>query len=96
MSTSHAEVERSVRKYLDASTGNLPHDEFTEMEKRTIVQQHPYGTWVWVRPVDEMQELPEKFPYLAAIMALAREHGCTWINFDQDADPLEGMPRFDW
>jgi hypothetical protein len=96
MSTSQAGIEKAVRKYLDASTGNLPHDEFIEMENHTIVRQHPYGSWVWVRPADDMGNLPDEFPNLAAIMAVAREHDCSWINFDQDADPLDGMPLFDW
>jgi hypothetical protein len=31
-----------------------------------------------------------------ALQALAREHGCWWINLDADADTIETLPTHDW
>jgi hypothetical protein len=64
--------------------------------------QHEYGAWVHVPAIDETTDeqdhaaLAATRPNLAACIVRARELGCTWINFDQDADTEPGLPTFDW
>ena len=69
---------------------------------RTI--RHSYGYCVHVRldgaedradPEAEAREegISEAF---MALQAYARERGCWWINLDRDADPIDGLPIFDW
>jgi hypothetical protein len=93
-----------VRKYLDCSTGCLPEDEFERIDNDSddlgfLVRQHDYGVEVFVSPEEDLiarLHIRDNFPVLADIMLLARKLGCTWINFDQDAEAIDGLPYFDW
>jgi hypothetical protein len=33
---------------------------------------------------------------LQNIIEIARENGCDYIHFDADANPIEGLPVFEW
>lgn len=92
----------NVFKYLDASTGNLPAEVFHAIQDgehdKVILTRHNHGAWVWVPPDDgdEVHDVSQELPALDAIYKVARSLDCRWINFDQDAEPLDGLPFFDW
>lgn len=99
-----AKNRRLVFNYLDVSTGNLTEEEFRVVERGrdaggVIGDPHEYGAWVYV-PAGDDEDAPandaSKYPNIAAIVSLARDLGCRWVNFDQDADFLDGFPSFDW
>lgn len=85
-----------VHQYLDASTGNLPEAEAKALDPWVTVTPHEWGWWVWVRPENDMNTIPQDLPALTAIMALARNLGCRWINFDAEAEAIEGFPYWEW
>ncbi len=87
----------NIRKYLDISTAHIPTDERKHVLDCTLSTKHDFGFWVWV-PTDDnfgMEDIVAECPSVAAVIAVARELGCTWINFDADADTLDGLPTFD-
>lgn len=51
-----------------------------------------YGWVVWR---DDDLDV-EAWPDLAACFALAREHRATWIRFDCDVDPIDGLTSYVW
>lgn len=55
----------------------------------------PYGSFIAVidDPVLEQKLIQNK--ELLLLTALAREHGCTWIYLDRDADPIEILPTYE-
>jgi hypothetical protein len=62
-----------------------------ELEIRSI--PHEYGFICYVDPICDNGPVPED---MLPVLALARECGCVWVNFDQDAGALEGVPEFEW
>lgn len=51
-----------------------------------------YGAWLWVGNDDEV-DMPE---CLVSCLRLARDHGCDWIQFDADTDPIDELPQHAW
>lgn len=90
----------NVRKFLDVSTANLTEDEAALVgdTENIIYSVHSHGMWVWVAPDDVHDKgIAERgYPNLVAVMKVARELDCPWINFDADAETLDGLPTFDW
>lgn len=99
----------NVKRYLDLSTGHLSEGEALVVLDRSgtspvIRTAHAYGAWVHVANIEDMciEELAEyeieleDYPALRACIVKARELGCTWINFDSDADRINGLPTHDW
>lgn len=81
-------------------------DSSEEKPTRSIlprVIRHTYGAWVNV-PTDidgeadrrREADRAELYPNLQRVIEHARTNGCFWINFDQSADRIEGLPVFDW
>lgn len=68
------------------------------------VIKHEYGAWVNVPGIEpagaltpeEAEEFTGHYPNVGACLTRARELGCTWINFDQDAEQDEALPTFEW
>lgn len=95
-------IEACVERYLVASTGNLPHAEFLALSDRlardgVIVREHQYGAYVHVATEpDRIASVVRELPALAGVMEVARARGCTWINLDQDAEPVPGLPFWEW
>ena len=98
-----------VLKYLDLSTSHLTMeecDELGDLDHSPRVVSHDYCAWVNVPDVESAPEwapggesaevLRSSRPNLAACIDRARALGCTWINFDQDADTDPELPTFDW
>lgn len=79
-----------IRKTLVISTGHAPSAEAIEgLSMHYYGRGHAYGVSIHVagetRPA-----------WLTPILALAREHDCTWVDFDRDGDYVEELPRWDW
>lgn len=51
-----------------------------------------YGGIICVSP-DNIHEQPE---WLAPVAEWALLHGFYWVRFDGDADPVPGLPTYDW
>lgn len=87
-----------IEKVLVLSTDHLPGD-MPDYGMRSV--DHDYGAIVFVPPLIEQGAaafLPveEGLPsWIAPVLALAREHGCLYINFDQDADVWTSLPTYE-
>ena len=100
-------MSKNVKQYLDLSTAHVTEWDNHQIEVMTrglIYCPHPYGYWVHVPQAGE--DLME--PYLKKArkcgfsealcnaIRYAREQGCDWINFDQDADTCDDLPTHEW
>ena len=100
-----------VYQYLDLSTAHVTHDEWQaitdgliDLEDGPRVIKHDYGAWVNVPDVDpagplsadDQLDLAVQYPNLDRCLTRAREQGCNWMNFDQDAAEEPDLPRFEW
>lgn len=54
--------------------------------------EHEYG-WVVFLPEKEAEGIPAWF---APIMEHASRFDCMIVNFDRDADVIDGLPMWDW
>lgn len=100
--TSH----KALHRILEVSTGNITQDtsellrdivtKIDEKPSLYVDDHRGYGWWVYV--LSEDFEEPEKsWPKdLQDLMACARSKGCRWVLIDQDADPIEEVPIYDW
>lgn len=96
LSTGH--LTRTEAEVLDFLTRRDRDDE------PWIVVPHGYGAWVHVDPdpgaIDEFIEADDEFAHrwasMIECMRAALALGCLWINFDADADRMEGLPVYDW
>jgi hypothetical protein len=95
----------AVYSYLDISTAHLTEAEMNavsgrlvlEVDKTPRVIVHEYGAWVNVLSDEQADvELVAAYPNLAACLKRARELGCLWINFDQDAAHDPALPTYEW
>lgn len=94
-----------ILKVLEASTGNvseqtarfldyLDADTGIEPDLPITYVKGGYGWWVRVNPDRADQS---KVPAdLLGVISFAHQHGCEWVMFDCDADPIEGLPFYDW
>lgn len=88
-----------ITKMLTLSTAHIPESiaKSLETEPETdnfglSVYPFAYGFWIHVP-----QEIPENTPEcLASCLRLAKENGCAWLQLDQDAEPLDELPVYDW
>jgi len=94
-----------IEKMLTLSTAHVTADTAAQLDDRLhqmlgtapfiCFQKDDYGWFVHVPAVPDPrhEQIP---PDLNACMAMARAEGCTWLMFDRDADPVEGLPTYDW
>lgn len=90
-----------IRRMLDASTGNLTEDMFGALTEHPwlSVSRTEHGALMWVPddPEDSSRSCdPPVPPEVLAIQMFARGLGCDYVLFDADADPLPGLPSWDW
>ena len=88
-----------VELYLDLSTGHVSHEDWLKMKEWNEdspirVRHHRYGLIMWV-PDDreEFNDLPDSF---RQIVVYAKANSCWLINFDQDAQIINGLDYYDW
>jgi hypothetical protein len=104
---SDPQVAPPVYTYLDLSTAHTRPDELETLlaitsgarGPRTIA--HDWGAWVNVPcdddsgAMDTLEQIRERCPDIVRCLRYARGLGCTWINFDADADVVEALAQFD-
>lgn len=86
-------VAYPLRLFLDCSTSHLSPAARAYVDRTDVVSSPtPYGWFVWAseEPGDDVP------PELVAIMNHARSLGAEYINFDADADEIDGLATFDW
>lgn len=88
-----------ITKLLTLSTAHIPEDVAKSLETEQeddnfglSVYPFTYGFWIHV-PHEIETFLP---PSLVACLRLAKENDCAWLQLDQDAEPLGGLPVYDW
>lgn len=94
-----------IEKILTLSTAHVTADTAAQLDDRQhqmlgiapfiCFQKDDYGWFVHVPTVPEVTWHGQIPPDLNACMAMARAEGCTWLMFDCDADPVEGLPTYD-
>lgn len=90
---------------LQLSTANLPYREFESLymdkDKPFRHVDHKFGTILVLSDIEDGKEQYKKdtetnFPTLWGILEYVSKEGYNYIDFDQDADCLEGFKEFDW
>lgn len=54
-----------------------------------------YG-WDWYVPTDDEYSTSLFPPEILAAFALARQHDCSWVRYDQDGPTIDGLPFHEW
>ena len=84
-----------VENMLDLSTGHMPATSPAWGGLRVV--EHAYGWIVFVLDDLSAQEAEAVAPeWIRPVMAYAREHTCILINFDRDAEHVDGLPTWEW
>lgn len=55
-----------------------------------------YGYVIWVDEGFATMQESENYPDLVAVIAFAKAHGCHWIRFDCDQEPIAELPTYEW
>lgn len=98
LSTGHITEEDSTKLYILKELATLRNSPI-----RIIA--HQYGWFVNVPEDKSVQERIERVIALIdagfseefiVLYFMARDSGCSWINFDQDGETVDDLPVFDW
>lgn len=81
----------AVKNMLDLSTAHMPGQDAKFGELRVV--KHEFG---WIVFVGQDESLLDEPRWIIPIMDFAREHECILVNFDQDADVVDGLPTWEW
>lgn len=98
LSTGHL-IEKEANELVG---GHCAPFAFTDLKHPPRVVAHDYGAWVNVPTLggawseEDVSAFEKSRPGFAACFARARELGCNWINFDQDADQDDVLPTYEW
>jgi hypothetical protein len=86
-----------IQRLLVTSTSHV-----TDPEAQILThhgyRRDEYG-WFFYVGSDEHDALPEivrKSRGLFAVILCARVNGCSYVLLDRDAEPLPGVPLYDW
>lgn len=82
----------NVRHLLDVATAHVPSRYDIEQDfgsHRAVIHDHGWIVYVGSGPNDETPE------WLRPILELAQRLDCTVIDFDEDADELDGVAIYD-
>lgn len=96
-----AETAPCIRRMLNASTGNLPEDMFGTFTEHpwVVANRTEHGVLMWVPndPADSSRVCDPPVPAeVLAVQEHARGLGCDYVLFDADADPVPGLPFWEW
>jgi hypothetical protein len=78
------------------STAHLPEEvieylDTPDASDRLIFEKLAYGYRIWTKT--DTDAIPNK---IRPIVLAARKAECKWIEFDQDADEIEGFKTWEW
>ena len=83
---------------LVLSTGHLPQQVMQVLENESAKNSHltrniahEYGAIIYTE--EPREGTP---PELITVIQYAKSVGCLWINFDRDADTIDGLPTWSW
>ena len=97
----------SIRKFLDLSTGHLPKEDrlLIDLHRPNLpfrVVNNEYGWSMWLMEPDVMddviEELENKFKLtdaLGHVLRYAIKYDCAMVNFDRDAERIDGLGYFE-
>ena len=99
----------SIQKFLDLSTGHLPvsdRERLNLLASRDLpfrVFDHKYGWNIWLngegKQFDQnIKALEEVYGFtdaLGHVLRYAKHHDCWMVNFDRDAERIEGLAYWD-
>lgn len=89
----------SIEPMLVLSTSHLPKlqmDDLARLSREEVHVTrsipHEYGVIIFVSETVYSARTKE----LQAVTDYAQKIGCSWINFDRDADTIDGLPTWEW
>ena len=99
----------SIQKFLDLSTGHLPvtdRERLNLLASRNLpfrVFGHEYGWNVWLcgegKQFDQnIEALEEAYGFtdaLGRVLRCAKHYECDMVNFDRDAERIDGLAYWD-
>jgi hypothetical protein len=56
----------------------------------------PYGWLVFTEIMEDDCGFDPASPALKKILALAKDHGCEWVRFDESGPEIDGLETFEW
>lgn len=88
----------SVYKYLDLSTAHVTKDVMApEANPFYLVATYEYGAFFYVPSEDTESFAPDTTaPSLLAVLAYAKQNGCTLVRLDRDANTVDALPIYEW
>lgn len=87
-----------IKKILELSTAHLTKNTADRMDNRQYcIARYAYGALVYVDPWQIEHRDVSTYPKdLLDCIALALDNNCDYILFDQDEEPIEDLPTYDW
>lgn len=86
-------MQPEINRILELSTAHLPYEVFKEVKRSgsdTYRASHYGGVIVYA--VANAHGQPE----LSRVLDFARQKGCKWVNFDEDAPVVDELPTWEW
>jgi hypothetical protein len=91
--------ETGVQLFLDLSTGHISYSDWKilqdwDEDSYLRVLHHEYGLIMWVPQRDfDQGRLPSS---VRDVVSYAQANSCWLINFDQDAEVINGLNYYEW
>lgn len=93
-------MKLEIDRVLVCTTGHLTASDASDLENEAtglvVHETGEYGWMIWADGQEEESYLEKTSSNLRKLIEFAREHECEWIRFDCDADPIDGLPTYDW
>lgn len=90
-------MNNHIEKALTLSTAHITEETArwldTNPEQFVIYQKKNYGWFISVRELEDFEGIPADLVFL---IGYAMGCDCDWIQLDQDAGTINGLPTFDW
>lgn len=91
----------TIRAHVDISTAHITNQDSVLLEEcrwPVIVDQLECGFWIWVPPIEAMEDFARVgfSPAFLDLIEDARQAGASHINLDRDAPISDQRPTFEW
>lgn len=95
------DTSQAIRLIADISTAHLSEADAQRLTAGDTptglrVMDDEYGFLVAVPPAGDEAHLSRLPTTLHQCLSWAREQDAAFVLFDRDADPVEGLPTYDW